>query len=130
LNDLESTRGKGLSLLSLLRRPGVVAEAVLSHLQAAGESVPVLNRRDLRLLEARVKYAGYTRRQLREARHLARDERRAIPHGFDFQAVGALSTEVREKFEDVRPTSLGQAGRIAGVTPAALAALRVALRRA
>jgi tRNA uridine 5-carboxymethylaminomethyl modification enzyme len=128
-DELASTRGKGLSLLSLLRRPGVASEDVLRHLQAGGGELPELNRRDRRLLEARVKYAGYARRQLREARHVARDERRIIPAGFDFTAVGALSNEVLEKLQDVRPGSLGQAARIAGVTPAALAALRVALRR-
>jgi tRNA uridine 5-carboxymethylaminomethyl modification enzyme len=126
---LARTRGKGLSLLSLLRRPGVAAEEVLVHLEATGKQVPALNRRDRRLLEARVKYAGYARRQLREARHLARDERRTIPHEFDFASVGALSSEALEKLEEVRPRSLGQAGRIAGMTPAALAALRIALRR-
>ena len=127
---LQETRGKGLSLLSLLRRPGVAAHEVLIHLEAAGNKVPPLNGRDRRLLEARVKYAGYVRRQLREARHLARDERRTIPQEFDFARVGALSSEALEKLQEVRPRSLGQAGRIAGMTPAALAALRVALRRA
>ncbi len=127
--SFSAARRRGQSLLALLRRPEIGAGQVLPHLRAAGGSIPALEPRDLRLLEARVKYAGYARRQLREVRHLARDERRRIPSGFDYTGVGPLSNEVTEKLTRVRPENLGQAGRIAGVTPAALAALRVALRR-
>jgi len=123
-----TARQRGQSLLALLRRPEIRAVQVLPHLRAAGGQIPSLDARDLRLLESRVKYAGYVRRQLREVRHLARDERRRIPSGFDYEGVGPLSREVTEKLTRVRPENLGQAGRIAGVTPAALAALRVALR--
>ena len=128
-SSFSAARRRGQSLLVLLRRPGIGAGQVLPHLRAAGGRIPSLDRRDLRLLEARVKYAGYVRRQLREVRHLARDERRRIPAGFDYEQVGPLSREVTEKLTRVRPENLGQAGRISGVTPAALAALRVALRR-
>ncbi|MCZ6649468.1 MAG: tRNA uridine-5-carboxymethylaminomethyl(34) synthesis enzyme MnmG, partial [Acidobacteria bacterium] len=128
-SSFSAARRRGQSLLVLLRRPGIGAGQVLPHLRAAGGRIPSLDRRDLRLLEARVKYAGYVRRQLREVRHLARDERRRIPAGFDYERVGPLSREVTEKLTRVRPENLGQAGRISGVTPAALAALRVALRR-
>ncbi len=127
--ELLQARGKGVSLLGLLRRPGISAGGVLHQAVAQRPDLPILSRRDQRLLEARVKYAGYTRRQLREARHLARDERRRIPCGFDFTSVGGLSREVIEKLTQVQPENLGQAARIPGVTPAALVALRVALRR-
>jgi tRNA uridine 5-carboxymethylaminomethyl modification enzyme len=82
-----------------------------------------------RHLEARVKYAGYVRRELAGIRRLSRDERLAIPADFEFGAIGGVSNEVVEKLTRVRPESLGQAGRISGVTPAALAAIRIALRR-
>ncbi|MFQ5669278.1 MAG: tRNA uridine-5-carboxymethylaminomethyl(34) synthesis enzyme MnmG [Acidobacteriota bacterium] len=125
----------GETLLNRLRRPEADLETVLADLSllsgssGGGDTARSLDKAARRYLEARVKYAGYARRQLTEVRHLARDERRRIPAGFDYERVGGLSREVVEKFQAIRPRSLGQAARISGVTPAALAALRVALRR-
>ncbi len=138
INNLARTRrpapGGSAPLLARLRQPGTTAGEVLAELRRAalngsGPAPPPLTPRAVRHLEGRVKYAGYIRRQLAEARRLARDERRRIPAGFDYAVVGGLSREVVEKLTQVRPESLGQAARISGVTPAALAAVRVALRR-
>ncbi|MEL6780876.1 MAG: tRNA uridine-5-carboxymethylaminomethyl(34) synthesis enzyme MnmG [Pseudomonadota bacterium] len=68
-------------------------------------------------------YAGYLDRQQADVDALRRDEKLRIPDGFDYGRVGGLSNEVRHKLETVRPTTLGQAGRIEGVTPGALTAL-------
>lgn len=74
-------------------------------------------------------YAHYLDRQQADIAALARDEAQLIPRDLDYLGVSGLSNEVRAKLEKVRPTSLGQAGRIEGVTPAALTILLAAIRR-
>jgi tRNA uridine 5-carboxymethylaminomethyl modification enzyme len=71
-------------------------------------------------LEIDAQYAGYLDRQEADVLAFRRDESRALPANFDYRSVTGLSTEVRQKLEMVRPTTLGQAGRIEGVTSAAL----------
>jgi tRNA uridine 5-carboxymethylaminomethyl modification enzyme len=123
-------RARGTTLLALLRRPGTTAADVLPAVTGTTKrQSPALSPAAARHLEARVKYAGYVQRELAGIRRLARDERLAIPAGFDFGSIGGVSNEVVEKLTLVRPESLGQAGRVSGVTPAALAAIRIALRR-
>ena len=68
-------------------------------------------------------YAGYLDRQAQDAEALRREEGMALPADLDYSAIGALSNEVREKLSMVRPQTLGQAGRIEGMTPGALTAL-------
>jgi glucose-inhibited division protein A len=68
-------------------------------------------------------YAGYLDRQADDAAALRREEALALPVDLDYSAIGGLSSEVREKLDRVRPLTLGQAGRIEGVTPGALTAL-------
>jgi tRNA uridine 5-carboxymethylaminomethyl modification enzyme len=81
------------------------------------------------LAELTVKYEGYIRRQEEEAKKLKKYEEMRFPPGFPFESVYGLSTEVRDKLVRVRPASIGQAQRIPGVTPAAVALLLVALKR-
>ena len=78
-------------------------------------------------VETELKYAGYIAQQDRQVRRLHRAETRQIPPRFDFEAVPGLSREIREKLSRVKPETLGQAGRIPGVTPAAVAVLDVYL---
>ena len=73
--------------------------------------------------ETEVKYAGYLQQQERQIERLQQAERRRIPANFVYADVPGLSLEVRHKLERVRPETLGQAGRIPGVTPAAVAVL-------
>jgi tRNA uridine 5-carboxymethylaminomethyl modification enzyme len=80
-------------------------------------------------LETEVKYAGYIIRQKEQVERFLRLENLVIPEGFDYDAVNGLSAEVHEKLKRVAPRTLGQAGRIPGVTPAAIAILAVLLRR-
>lgn len=78
-------------------------------------------------VETEIRYAGYLQQQERQIQRLKDCEQRGIPADFDFSRVPGLSTEVRQKLDRVRPDTLGQAGRIPGVTPAALAVLDVYL---
>ena len=115
---LESKR-----LLPWLRRP----ENVISSLPVAeflGEE-PVHG--VLTTIETEVKYAGYIAQQERQIDRLRESELRRIPSGFVFTNIPGLSTEAKQKLERVRPQTLGQAGRIPGITPAALAVLDVYL---
>jgi tRNA uridine 5-carboxymethylaminomethyl modification enzyme len=80
-------------------------------------------------VETRIKYEGYIHRQERQTEKLKRMEGSRIPEDMDYGSVHGFTTEVREKLSRVRPISLGQASRISGVTPAALMALQVHLKR-
>ena len=108
-----------------LRRPeaslGMIREWVLSEL---GEQ-PVEG--VLATVETELKYSGYIAQQSRQIERLKSAEGRVIPLGFEYGAIPGLSTEVRQKLERVRPATLGQAGRIPGVTPAAISVLDVYL---
>ena len=80
-------------------------------------------------VEIAVKYAGYIERQQDEiARHAAHESTR-LPPDLDYEAVTGLSFEVRQKFKQHRPETVGQAARISGVTPAAVSLLLVHLKR-
>ncbi len=81
----------------------------------------------LTTVETEIKYAGYIAQQDRQVRQLRDAERRGIPDAFVYSDIPGLSSEVREKLERVRPQTLGQAGKIPGVTPAAVAVLDVYL---
>jgi tRNA uridine 5-carboxymethylaminomethyl modification enzyme len=81
------------------------------------------------IIRADIHYAGYLRRQEAEIKARAGDEAVRIPENFDFAAVGGLSNELREKLDRVKPQSLGQAGRIEGMTPAALGAIFGSLKK-
>ena len=74
-------------------------------------------------------YAPYLERQRRDWEAVQRDVRVSIPSGFSFAAVPGISTEMIERLESARPETLDQASRVAGVTPAALTALYVAVSR-
>ena len=114
------------SLEALLRRPQV-RYAKLMALPGAG---PGLDDPELaRLVETEVKYAGYVARQREEIARQRRLEDTRLPADLDYGAVHGLSAEVREKLAAARPATLGQAARIDGVTPAAISALLVHLRR-
>ena len=80
-------------------------------------------------VETVVKYAGYLRRQEATVARRERDERRVIPAGFPFEGVPGLSREVVERLTAVVPETLGQAARVPGVTPAAVAVLGAYVKR-
>jgi len=112
--------------LELLRRPGV-SHAGLASLAAVGGAgvAPEVAEQ----VEIQARYAGYIARQREEVARSRRQEETALPGTFDYAAVPGLSNEVRQKLEQVRPGTLGQAARIPGVTPAAISLLLVHLKK-
>jgi tRNA uridine 5-carboxymethylaminomethyl modification enzyme len=81
----------------------------------------------LSCIETEAKYSGYISQQDRQVERLRSAEARAIPDQFEYAGLPGLSREIRDKLERVRPRTLGQAARIPGVTPAAIAVLDVYL---
>ena len=81
----------------------------------------------LTTVETEAKYEGYINQQERQITRLKQSESRAIPSAFSYDNIPGLSIEVKQKLIRVRPGTLGQAGRIPGVTPAAIAVLDVYL---
>jgi tRNA uridine 5-carboxymethylaminomethyl modification enzyme len=80
-------------------------------------------------LEIDAMYNGYLERQEADVVAFKRDEELRLPVDLDYARVGGLSTEVRQKLQQARPATLGQAGRIEGVTPGALTALLAHVRK-
>ena len=80
-------------------------------------------------VEITVKYEGYIRRQMAEVEEFTRLESRLLPEELDYSGIDGLRLEAREKLAAIRPRSLGQAGRISGVSPADLAALMIYLEK-
>jgi tRNA uridine 5-carboxymethylaminomethyl modification enzyme len=79
-------------------------------------------------VEIQVKYQGYIDRQLEQVRKMAKMEGARIPLDFNYTAIAGLTAEVREKLSRLQPATLGQATRIPGVTPAAIAILSIAIK--
>jgi tRNA uridine 5-carboxymethylaminomethyl modification enzyme len=128
---LGKTMEREYALADLLRRPDV-SYANLMTLQATdGRSFagPVLDPAVAEQVEIQVKYAGYIDRQAKEVERHEHFENLKMPAEFDYLSVGALSMEVRQKLNKHRPETLGQASRIAGVTPAAISLLLVHLKK-
>jgi tRNA uridine 5-carboxymethylaminomethyl modification enzyme len=80
-------------------------------------------------VEIQVKYKGYIKRQAEQAEKFKKIEEKLIPENFKYKNIQGLSREIVEKLEEVRPLNLGQAGRIPGITPAAIALLMVAVEK-
>ena len=120
-----SPMDRAQSLKELLRRPQVDMTA-LSHFDPSGKSLP---REIARQVEIHVKYEGYLKRQNTQAAKANKLENAPINPGIDYSKVSGLSKEIESKLEKVRPATLGQASRISGVTPAAIGALMVHLKK-
>jgi len=113
------------SLLDLLKRPE------LSYATLA-DAVALEDRPDAAVIEQMeilAKYAGYIDRQSDEIEKLRAAESTRLPKDFDYGQVKGLSNEVKQKLGDIRPETLGQAGRIPGVTPAAISLLMIYLKK-
>jgi tRNA uridine 5-carboxymethylaminomethyl modification enzyme len=133
--EAERVVGKGLereyALTDLLRRPNVSYAQLMSMTTIDGrrfEDVSVAI--DIAAqVEIQVKYAGYIDRQAKEVERHEHYEHLKLPAEIDYLAVQALSFEVRQKLNQFRPETLGQASRIAGVTPAAISLLLIHLKK-
>ncbi|WP_137127029.1 tRNA uridine-5-carboxymethylaminomethyl(34) synthesis enzyme MnmG [Roseomonas sp. HF4] len=117
--------GKRRSVLEVLALPDAHPAAVHRAFPWLKDLAPSIRAQ----LEAEALYAPYLRRQEAEMRLLEREERARIPDHLDYASVPGLSAEMRQRLDAARPATLGSAGRLPGVTPAAMAALAVALRR-
>ncbi|NJD39324.1 MAG: tRNA uridine-5-carboxymethylaminomethyl(34) synthesis enzyme MnmG [Geobacter sp.] len=115
---------KGTSFEHLLRRPEIGYE----QLQEIDPQVVGLNAAVREQVEIQVKYQGYIERQLEQIERMRKQEEARIPADMEYRAIPGLTSEVREKLERFRPDTLGQAARIQGVTPAAVAILAVVLK--
>src|SRR3989442_13195429 len=91
--------------------------------------LPDIGRAVAKRIETDAKYAVYLNRKTADVAASRRDESLKLPDGFAYSEMTALSMEVRQKLESVRPQTLGQAGRIDGMTPAALTLLAAHIRR-
>jgi len=125
--QLGATRKSGDSLLERLRRPGTSWDDICQldpDLSGIGFDPDVI---DQVMIEAR--YNGYIGRQTEQVERFRRLESKPIPPGIDYRAIPQMRAEAREKFQRVRPQSVGQAARISGISPADIATLLVHLRR-
>lgn len=113
------------ALEQLLKRPEVTY-SVLRDLSPPPEP---LSRDAEEQVEIQVKYEGYIARQIETAEKLNRLEEKKIPADIDYRTLPGISKEILTKLEEVRPESLGQAGRIQGMTPAALSLIMVAVEK-
>jgi tRNA uridine 5-carboxymethylaminomethyl modification enzyme len=113
----------------LLRRPEVTWEQVAALAAALEQPLPPLEATVSEEVELRVKFAGYIERQERAVARTARLESLALPIDLDYDAVAGLRTHARAQLARVRPLTLGQAGRVEGVTPADISVLLIWLQR-
>ncbi len=118
--------GREARLAELLARPAVTYAGLMT-LPAAGD--PVSDAKVAEQVEIQAKYAGYIARQEVEIERQRRHEETTVPDDLNYAEVPGLSAEVREKLLRVRPTTVGQAARIPGVTPAAISLLLVHLKK-
>jgi tRNA uridine 5-carboxymethylaminomethyl modification enzyme len=130
-NEFEKIFGKKLereySAMQLLARPEVNYQQ-LTSLTGVGPAIANIAAAEQVMIQ--IKYAGYIARQEEEIARIENRSRLAIPSNFDYSKVSGLSTEVQQKLIDVKPTNIGQASRISGVTPAAISLLLVYIKKA
>lgn len=127
---LESKDSNGLKdgvlASELLRRPEVNYSDLLKFIDAPEKD---LDRRVIEQVEIETKYAGYIKKAQDRVDRLKRMEEKAIPDRIDYEAINGLATEGRQKLEKIRPTTIAQASRISGVTPADIAILSVYIQQ-
>ena len=112
-------------LADLLRRPQVTYEDIGPF----DPERPVLPASVTEEVEIQVKYAGYLQRQLKQVEEFKKEESRLLPENLDYEKVIGLRLEARQKLSEIRPVSIGQAGRISGVSPADIAVLLIYLEQ-
>lgn len=124
---------KPSALADILRRPEAGPELAIRVDSIGGgrfsEIWEALDRESRRYVLAEVKYKEYFEREYQQVHHLRMADRVKIPESISYSEVGHLTAEVRQRLEQIRPKTLGQASRISGVTPAAVAVLEVYIRK-
>ena len=112
-------------LADLLRRPQVTYQ----DLAPFDKDRPSLSQTVTEEVEIQIKYAGYLARQEKQVQVFLQEESRKIPENIDYEAIHGLRLEARQKLSEIRPVSIGQAGRISGVSPADIAVLLIYLEQ-
>jgi len=112
-------------LADLLRRPNVSYE----DLAPFDEGRPALPKAVTEEVEIQIKYAGYLSRQEKQVAEFKKEESRLLPPHIRYEDIAGLRLEAREKLSAIRPMSVGQAGRISGVSPADIAVLLIWLEQ-
>jgi len=150
--DGEAANLTGQTIAQFLKRPEVSIESLVPTLREAiaqqsalapwsealqqsvsgaepkaenGTKCPAWVRNEMKTVETELKYSGYLDQQRRSIEKMRKAEQRKIPDWFDYTTVSGLSTEMKQTLTRVRPSTLGQASRIAGVTPAAVSLIHV-----
>jgi tRNA uridine 5-carboxymethylaminomethyl modification enzyme len=100
-------------------------KAIDSARVVGNSRIPAWVRNEMKTVETEIKYSGYLDQQRRSIEKMRKAEKRSIPEWFDYSSVSGLSTEMKQTLSRVRPQTLGQASRIAGVTPAAVSLIHV-----
>lgn len=112
-------------LADLLRRPQVT----YSDLAPFDAERPDLSADVTEEVEIQIKYAGYLARQEKQVEEFKKEESRLLPGDMDYQSIAGLRLEARQKLSEIRPVSIGQAGRISGISPADIAVLLIYLEQ-
>ncbi len=118
-----------MTAAEILRRPEATWPRLADLAAATGEPLPALDAAAAEEVEVRIKYVGYIQRQEHTVARTQRLERLALPIDLDYGAVAGLRTQARQQLSAIRPLTLGQAGRVEGVTPADIGALLIHLER-
>ena len=119
-HDTASVKGSA-RLSDLIRRPQIGYRALAPF----DPERPALSPAVQEAVEIQMKYAGYIERQQRQVAELSREENRLLPDGIDYLSITGLRVEARQKLQEIRPLSIGQAGRISGVSPSDIAVLLI-----
>lgn len=124
LAQIPTTKIKdGIMLYDLLKRPEVKISHIKHFCSLEANSVV------LEQVEINIRYEGYIKKAIREAEKMLQLEEKRIPEDFDYEKVPNLASEARQKLNQIKPTSIGQATRISGVNPADISILMVYLKR-
>lgn len=115
----------GISLYDLLKRP----ELSYRDIEFLGGKADGLLRQDKEQVEVSIKYKGYIEKQQRQARQFKKMESKRLPPDMDYSLVTGMRIEARQKLNEIRPESIGQASRISGVSPADISVLMVYLEK-
>jgi len=134
--EAEHLLGKPLekehSLHDLLKRPEVTYKALMALHNQEGDLLAGPGLADpvaAEQVEIQIKYAGYVAKQQEEIERQAEQESQAIPADIDYDAITSLSIEVRQRLKASQPETVGQAGRVSGITPAAISLLLIHIKR-
>ena len=130
LNEMLTAKGtapveNSARLADLLRRPQIT----YGDIAPFDSSRPELPAAVTEEVEIQIKYAGYLARQEKQVAEFKKEESRLLPDDIDYDSIGGLRLEARQKLSAIRPMSIGQAGRISGVSPADIAVLLIWLEQ-